>query len=163
MAELEEIYKRKHYKLPIDWECPDCGWHCRIKGQLIGEDPNPEGKLTWEDILQKFCERCNKVFRPDRNCSSCNVVYDFDSSGCKNCDMIISDMIDMEKTHEELTTEFRKMKRRKENTETIENSIKNLLAMLKGLGAKVCDVCNEYWLITEKNFTCEKCLSKICG
>ena len=102
MAELEEIYGRKHYKLPIDWQCSKCGYHCRMKGKLLGEDPDPKSQLTWEQIIQKFCEKCRLIERPTRQCSYCSFIYDLNSSGCKKCDTLISTMIDLEGNHNDL-------------------------------------------------------------
>ena len=161
MAELEEVYKRKHYKLPIDWRCSKCEQHCRMIGKLLGEDPNPEGGLTWEDILQKHCEKCQWTQRPTRKCSYCDAVYDFDSYGCKNCDLLISTMIDLEEEYNELHEDLRIAKRKKTPTESIETTISNIFSDLINMPAKCCDVCKRYWLITVENFTCNKCLDKV--
>lgn len=163
MAELEDIQERKHYRMPIDWNCPSCDKRCMIKGKLIREDIDPKEKLSWEEIIQKFCVRCNIITRPGRQCSFCDSVYDFDSSGCRICDSQISRMIDLEDEYNRLTDEVKRSKRKRQPTQTMEDILSTIVSQLAGLGGKVCDVCNKYWLITLKNFTCDKCLSKICG
>ena len=163
MAELEEIYSRKHYKLPIDWTCFICGKHGRVIGRLIGEDPDPKSQLSWESIIQKYCGRCGTIERPSRECSYCQSIYGFEASGCSKCDAQISAMIDMEEQHNDLLDTLKSMKRKKEPTTNIETSIDNLFTSLIELKAKACRVCDRFWMITLQDFTCKKCLDKVCG
>lgn len=128
---------------------------------MIGEDPNPGGQLTWEDILQKYCRWCKKYERPERKCTHCGTIYDYNVFGCKVCDHLIGTLIDWEKEHNQLLDERRKAKRKNEPTDVLDRKLSELFNGLSGLGSIACSECNRFWKITDEKFICNKCKEKM--
>ena len=114
MVELEDIVKRRDYKLKPYFlkNCKKC----------------PSNYLTLmrhDNTIGQWCSNCRSIFNISRVCTFCNQLYDFDDMECIECEKIITEIAAFEVCIEDNEKTLRRLSRKHKRGEIPETVFLN--------------------------------------